>query len=51
VRTLGGAFTTFDVPGAAAGQSMIPTSINPAGEITGWFTDVNGHQRGFVRSR
>ena len=39
-------FTTFVVPGAAA---TLPLSINPAGEITGWYYDGSAFH-GFVRA-
>src|SRR5205814_1567531 len=38
--------TTFDYPGAT---TTIPEGINDRGDITGFFTDVNGATRGFVR--
>ena len=44
VRDASGAFTSFDPPGSF---STDPTSINPAGEITGAYG--GGHVHGFVR--
>lgn len=38
--------TTFDYPGAT---TTIPEGINDRGDITGFFTDVNGATQGFVR--
>jgi hypothetical protein len=43
----GGTFVTFDVPGA---QGTSPASINPAGDITGSYSDANGLGHSFVRS-
>ena len=41
--------TSFDPPGST---ETIPLSINPAGEITGWYFPFGGHQdHGFVRGR
>jgi hypothetical protein len=34
----GETFTTIDVPGASA---TLPSAINPAGEIVGWYLDKN----------
>jgi hypothetical protein len=42
-----GTFITFDVPGA---QGTFPASINPAGDITGSYSDANGLGHSFVRS-
>src|SRR5579859_5135105 len=39
---------TFDPPGSV---STIPMSINPAGEITGYYFDSNNNYHGFLRSR
>ena len=44
-----GTFITFDVPGAVNGT--FPTSINPAGAITGYSLDVNSVGHGFLRDR
>jgi hypothetical protein len=43
-----GTFITFDAPGAGTGilQGTYPSSINPEGEITGTYYDIN-----FVASR
>src|SRR5436189_942995 len=38
--------TSFDVPGSTG---TVPTSINPAGEITGLYHDSGGTFHGFVR--
>src|SRR5215470_5240208 len=42
----GQSFTTFDPPGS---QFISPVSINPAGQITGYYFDANFAQRGFLR--
>jgi hypothetical protein len=42
-----GTVTTFDVPGAILTQ---PSGINSGGAITGYYVDVSGVFRGFVRS-
>ena len=44
---------TFDAPGAGTlpGQGTIASSINPAGEITGWYDDASDVVHGFLRSR
>jgi hypothetical protein len=45
-------FTTFDVPGAGTGLlggGTFPSSINPAGEITGSYTDEYFVSHGFLR--
>jgi hypothetical protein len=54
LRTLAGAFTTFDPPGSTSTQ---PTAITPAGVIVGGYCDVaaticagNNFTRGFVRT-
>src|SRR5712691_1686943 len=39
--------TTFDYPGV--GNSTTPFGINDRGEIAGYFVDVNGATRGFMR--
>jgi hypothetical protein len=44
-----GSFTTFDVPGAVNGT--FPSSINPAGAITGSYYDVNFVGHGFLRAK
>jgi hypothetical protein len=44
-----GTFITFDVPGAVNGT--FPTSINPAGAITGYSLDVNSVGHGFLRAK
>jgi hypothetical protein len=48
LRSPGGKFTTFDVPGAAIGT--LPKSINAGGAITGHYVDANGLHHGFLRS-
>src|SRR5262245_18093804 len=48
VQTANGTFITFDV--AAAVFGTVPISINPAGEITGFYVDVNFTARPFLRS-
>jgi hypothetical protein len=48
-----GTFVTFDAPGAGtgAGQGTVPLAIDPAGTITGFYTDAaTGTNRGFVRA-
>src|SRR5262249_990004 len=55
VRAANGAVTTFDVPGAGTGpgQGTNPGSVdclNPAGVITGWYTDASNVNHGFVRA-
>jgi len=45
-----GGFTTFDVPGAGAGQPFFPSGINASGAITGYDVDANGVAHGFVRA-
>ena len=42
-------FITFDAPGAVNGT--FPSSINPAGVITGYFTDENFVSHGFMRAQ
>jgi hypothetical protein len=48
-----GTFITFDVPGAGTGnnQGTVPTSINPAGAITGSYVAPNNSTHGFLRAR
>src|SRR5438445_727541 len=55
-----GTFKTFDVPGAitttplpAGTYYTTPVGINPAGEITGYYSDSGGNNstHGFVRAR
>src|SRR5438094_9836979 len=38
--------TSFDAPGSTG---TLPLSINPRGEITGYYNDSGGVQHGFVR--
>jgi hypothetical protein len=47
-----GTFITFDAPGAGTGSSQgtFPSSINPAGAITGYDYDANFLGHGFLRS-
>jgi hypothetical protein len=40
-------FVTFDIPGA---EGIDPSSINPAGVITGQYGDGSGAAHGFVRA-
>jgi hypothetical protein len=51
VRAPDGTITTFNGPaaGIAPSTATSPQSINPSGEITGWYADGNGVQ-GFVRA-
>jgi len=48
-----GTFTTFDAPGAALVpfSGTAPTSINPAGTITGSYIDASSLGHGFLRAR
>jgi hypothetical protein len=60
IRAPRGAFTSFDAPGAGTGPGAsgclescpgtVPWGINPAGEITGQYIDVNNVAHCFVRS-
>jgi predicted membrane protein len=55
VRAANGTITTFDVPeaGTGPGQGTFPGLIdclNPAGVITGFYTDANSASHGFVRA-
>jgi len=43
-----GTFTTIDAPGAA--QGTYASAISAAGDITGYYQDINGVAHGFVRS-
>jgi hypothetical protein len=43
-----GTFTTFDPPGSIYTS---PTTLSPAGAITGFYNDANGVFHGFVRAR
>jgi hypothetical protein len=47
-----GSITPFDAPGAGTGsfQGTFPAAINPAGTITGFFTDASFASHGFVRA-
>jgi hypothetical protein len=36
--------------GTGPGQGTLPQSINPAGAITGYYTDASGLSHGFVRA-
>ncbi len=55
VRAPHGAITTFDAPGACSSgpscsnDGTVPYSINPAGEITGYYIDANNVSHGFLR--
>jgi hypothetical protein len=53
LRTPDGKFATFDAPGADLTpgdyNGTFPASINNAGVITGYYTDVNDVQHGFLR--
>jgi hypothetical protein len=48
-----GTIVTFDAPGAlnALGAGTVALSINPAGEITGFYLDANYEWHGFLRAR
>lgn len=54
LRSPGGKFVTFEVPGAdtTAGSfnGTSPNSINDVGTIAGSYTDANGFSHGFLRS-
>src|SRR5262249_41389776 len=52
VRSAGGAFTTFDVPGAGTSSTdgTVPLSINTAGQVTGFYKGVGGTFHGFLRA-
>ena len=39
-------YVVFDVPGAT---STHPVSINNNGDVTGWYSTIDGNKRGFVR--
>src|SRR5215813_12052415 len=45
--------TSFDAPGAGTGpgQGTQPFGINPAGVITGFYTDAGDANHGFLRNR
>jgi hypothetical protein len=52
LRSPGGAITSFDIPGLAAGAFQGPggsSNINDAGEIAGFYIDGNNVNYGFVR--
>jgi hypothetical protein len=53
LRAPDGTFTTFDAPGAGTGayQGTFAISINPAGAITGYYTDASNVDHGFLRAR
>jgi hypothetical protein len=50
VPTAPGKIITFDVPGAAAFIGTFGISINPAGEITGFYSDASYTARFFTRA-
>lgn len=55
VRATDGTLTRFSAPGAGSGaypyhQGTVPTSINTAGRIAGYYTDANGVSHGFTRT-
>jgi hypothetical protein len=51
-----GTFTTFNIPGATDylyefnGEGPLGSTLNPSGEATGNYNDVNGTEHGFVRA-
>jgi hypothetical protein len=51
LRAPDGTITTFDAPGAGTGyfQGTYPANNNPAGAITGNYTDTNDVNHGFLR--
>lgn len=52
LRAKDGTLATIDVPGAGTGsfQGTFPSSLNPAGTITGFYGDAQGVDHGFVRA-
>jgi len=56
LRTPGGTIITFDPPGSTdtsvgpGGEPFAGPPINPAGSITGYYSDANSVNHGFVRS-
>jgi hypothetical protein len=49
VRTPDGAITTFDAPDAGTGfQDTIPSGINSAGAIVGYYLDPSYRFHGFL---
>src|ERR1700757_2140721 len=48
-----GQIITFDAPraGLGSGQGTVPTGINPAGTITGYYVDATYMYHGFVRDK
>jgi hypothetical protein len=54
VRTPGGKYSSFDVPGASAdgfdGGGTYPQGINDLAEVSGYYVDANFVFHGFVRS-
>lgn len=55
LRTAEGAITSFDPPGSVftfetPDNNQVHVGINPAGAITGGYTDTNGASHGFVRT-
>ncbi len=54
VRRPEGQFTTFEAPGAdttpQSYNGTLPSAINDAGDVTGYYTDAGGNYHGFVRS-
>jgi hypothetical protein len=55
LRTPDGTITSFDAPGAGTGANQGTVtgekSINPKGEIDGWYIDQNNATHGFLRTR
>lgn len=51
VRSPGGAFSTFDAPGAGtgSGQGTDTSGVNPVGTVTGYYIDANGVYHSYVR--
>lgn len=51
-RSPGGAFTSFDAPGAGTngGEGTVAFAINTAGVITGPYTDSSGVEHSYVRA-
>src|ERR1700751_6291537 len=52
-QTKQGQIITFDAPraGLGSGQGTVPTSINSAGTITGYYVDAGSIFHGFVRDK
>jgi hypothetical protein len=49
LRSPDGKFTTFDVPGATAGEGTFPYGLNAEGATVGYWNDVNDAFHAFLR--